>query len=85
MSERVHADGHGDADVITHHCIWSHLPAQFVPRQQLWDPVLPVLLVPAGDGLICLPVLHPHPQSEPISNDAWLCLCSNVSVTSGPI
>ena len=73
MFECVHADGHGDADVITHHCLWSHLPAQPLPAQQLWDPVLPLLLVPAGNGLVCLPVLHPHPQSEAIIHNPAVC------------
>lgn len=74
VSECVHADGHGDADVVTHHCLWSHLPAEPVPAQQLWAPLLPLLLVPAGDGFVCFLVLHPHPQSEPITHDGWLCL-----------
>lgn len=67
VCECVHSDGHGDADVFTHHRLWSHLPAQPVPAQQLWDPLLPLLPVPAGDGLLRLPVLRPSSQSEHIT------------------
>lgn len=60
----VNADGDGLDLVIGHHCLWSHIPAGPVPAQQLWSGVLCAVPVPAGHGLLCLPLLHPHPQGR---------------------
>ena len=62
------ADGHGFGDVAAHHCFWGNLPTELVPAQQLWDLVLSLLPVPAGHGLLCIPMLYPHPQGWQVSH-----------------
>ena len=58
----VGADGDGVGVISAADCLWSHLPAQPLPAQQLWDPVLPPLPVPAVHGFLCIPVFHLRTQ-----------------------
>lgn len=66
------ADGDGIDLVPAHHCLWSNLPAGPVPAQQLWGGLLRAVPLPAGNGVLCLPVLSSHPEGQFLGST---CLC----------